>query len=857
MNALMDTLRTIGARLRRSGHAARALVAAVAVPAVAALVLMVALAPALNATSRIPVAVVNLDQGAVDDSGKQVQAGSDFVDSLADSEELAWDVVDESTADEGLANGTYELILEIPADYSQKVASLSGSTPERAQLNIISDGTTNVLATQAGSAVLRQVQSRLRSDLGKNYLLGVLNDVRGQASTLTLTADGSVMLDSAYDALEQGTSALATGLEQTAAGTDALAQGVGGIATGVTAAGTGAQQLAAGMDATSSQLVEPLAAGAQGVATGVAATGDGVAAMGSAVSSMGSALQDASDVLGESIDDLSDLNSLLPTFSEQATTLGEALDGMSQASQAVQTSADGLVDSVGDARASVQDASDAAEELAQKLSSSDGTQGDPGIVQQLNELNGQYDNLEKELRTLLTDTSSGGVTGGAVTPEQAQEILGSLDDLATKRAALLERANAAAEDAQEVADQTASASTALGGLEEQQQAMGAAAESYRTASASATGAATELSSLAGQMAEPASNVLYGAMVARETLNQTAPLLEGMGGQLSQAGSALSADGLLGQGAQGIATGTAALPQVLDTFSAATAGIGQGNIALGQALSAVGTGVSGLGEGIGAMADAQGQLASGVGQLHQGQQTINDTLSSAGDTLSQLSSSYDDRADVASAPVSLTTTARNRVEGTASMLAPVVAAAVLWAGAVLTAFVVPAVDARAVLAGRTVVGVLPAFATACGIGLLQALVIALAVIVLCGALPASMSAFVLLVVLGSVAYAALAQAVRMLCGRGAPVVLVAVLVLQLVCAGSILPASFAGGVFAALGSVLPVSVLAEALRGAVSGSLAGLGGACVVLAVWCLIALAVTFVSARARTNIRPERAFAG
>ena len=856
MNALMDTLRAIGARLRRSGHAARALVAAVAVPAVAALVLMVALAPALNATSRIPVAVVNLDQGAVDDSGKQVQAGSDFVDSLADSEELAWDVVDESTADEGLANGTYELILEIPADYSQKVASLSGSTPERAQLNIISDGTTNVLATQAGSAVLRQVQSRLRSDLGKNYLLGVLNDVRGQASTLTLTADGSVMLDSAYDALEQGTGALATSLEQTAAGTDALAQGVDGIATGVTAAGTGAQQLAAGMDATSSQLVEPLAAGAQGVATGVAATGDGVAAMGSAVSGMGSALQDASDVLGESIDDLSDLSSLVPTFSEQATTLGEALDGMSQASQTVQTSADDLVDSVGDARASVQDASDAAEELAQKLSSSDETQGDPGIVQQLNELNGQYDNLEDELRTLLIDTSSGDVAGGTVTPEQAQEILGSLDDLATKRAALLERVNAAAEDAQEMADQTAAASTALGGLEEQQQAMGEAAESYRTASASATGAATELSSLAGQMAEPASNVLYGAMVARETLNQTAPLLEGMGGQLSQAGQALSADGLLGQGAQGIATGTAALPQVLDTFSAATAGIGQGNIALGQALSAVGTGVSGLGEGIGAMAEAQGQLASGVGQLRQGQQTINDTLSSAGDTLSQLSSNYDDRADAASAPVSLTTTARNRVEGTASMLAPVVAA-VLWAGAVLTVLVVPAVDARAVLAGRTAAGVLPAFVTACGIGLLQALVIALAVIVLCGALPASMPAFVVLVVLGTVAYAALAQAVRMLCGRGAPVVLVAALVLQLVCAGSILPASFAGGVFAALGSVLPVPVLAEALRGAVSGSFAGLGGACAVLAVWCAIALAVTFVSARARTRIRPERAFAG
>ena len=214
MSAFMDIVRSLAARLGRGRTSI--LVAAVLVPALTAAVLVPALVPALDASSRIPVAVVNLDEGAVDADGRNVQAGSDLVDSLLDSDELAWSEVGASEAEQGLANGTYALILEVPADYSEKVSSLTGSNPEQAQLRIISDGAQNVLATKEGSAVLRQVQARLRSDLGENYLLNVLNNVRSQASTLTLTADGAVMLDSAYDALEQGTSAMAEGLEQTA-----------------------------------------------------------------------------------------------------------------------------------------------------------------------------------------------------------------------------------------------------------------------------------------------------------------------------------------------------------------------------------------------------------------------------------------------------------------------------------------------------------------------------------------------------------------------------------------------------------------------------------------------------------------
>ena len=115
---------------------------------------------------------------------------------------------------------------------------------------------------------------------------------------------------------------------------------------------------------------------------------------------------------------------------------------------------------------------------------------------------------------------------------------------------------------------------------------------------------------------------------------------------------------------------------------------------------------------------------------------------------------------------------------------------------------------------------------------------------------------MVVVLAALSFAAVGQGIRALSGRAALPVLVLLLAFQLVCAGSVLPGAFTGGVFAALGQVLPMPVLTEALRDTVSGSLAGAGGACAVLVVWTVAGLAASMLAARARTNIRPERAFA-
>lgn len=852
MSAFMDIVRSLAARLGRGRTSI--LVAAVLVPALTAAVLVAALVPALDASSRIPVAVVNLDEGAVDADGRNVQAGSDLVDSLLDSDELAWSEVGASEAEQGLANGTYALILEIPADYSEKVSSLTGSNPEQAQLRIISDGAQNVLATKEGSAVLRQVQARLRSDLGENYLLNVLNNVRSQASTLTLTADGAVMLDSAYDALEQGTSAMAEGLEQTASGTGALAEGVGAIASGVTAAGAGAESLAAGMDATNDQVIVPLAAGAEATAAGVAAAGEGIETLGSAVTRTGEGLLKASSELDQSISDLAELSSLAPQFSEHAQTLSDALGSMSDASSSVQAGAEALVRAVGDAQAAVGEAQTGAQALAHTLSSEQGDEGQEGIVQRMEALDAEYEELVHRLTSIANGTfDPSGVTDGFDTLD---EVSARIEELELERESLRGELEQVAANAQSLAGKVDSAATSLDGLEGQRQALASAAEEYSQAEQTATGAANDIVSLAGQFVEPALRVAVNAQVAKATLDASAPALIETGGLITQTGASLAPDGMLGLGVQGVAAGTAALPQVLDTFSTATAALGQGNVALGQALDAVGAGISGLGEGISVMASAEGQLASGVGQLREGQETINDTLSSAGENLGAASSQAEERAEAAAAPVSFTTEARNRVSEP-MQVAPIALAVALWLGALLVAVVMPSLDGRVVLAGRALPAALSGFVVSAGAALVQAIAVALAVIFATGSAPANMPVFCAIVVLAALSFATIGQGARALCGRAAVPVLVFLLVLQLVCAGSVLPGAFASGAFEALGAVLPVPQLAEGLRGAMADPVSGAGGACVALTVWLVIGLAATVAAARVRTHIRPERVFAG
>ena len=84
---------------------------------------------------QVPVAVVNLDEPVqVEDA--TVNAGDRLVRELGADPIFAWHFVDEDQAEQGLADGTYYMIVEIPPDFSANLVSGSGAAPERATVNL-------------------------------------------------------------------------------------------------------------------------------------------------------------------------------------------------------------------------------------------------------------------------------------------------------------------------------------------------------------------------------------------------------------------------------------------------------------------------------------------------------------------------------------------------------------------------------------------------------------------------------------------------------------------------------------------------------------------------------------------------
>ena len=84
----------------------------------------------------VPVAVVNEDRGAVI-AAEQRNLGDDVVQQLKDTDDgLGWHFVSADEARKGLEDGEYFMTCTIPVDFSESIASVDGSAPEKAQLKI-------------------------------------------------------------------------------------------------------------------------------------------------------------------------------------------------------------------------------------------------------------------------------------------------------------------------------------------------------------------------------------------------------------------------------------------------------------------------------------------------------------------------------------------------------------------------------------------------------------------------------------------------------------------------------------------------------------------------------------------------
>ncbi|MDR3307575.1 MAG: YhgE/Pip domain-containing protein [Coriobacteriales bacterium] len=245
----------------------------------------------------MPVAVVNLDEGAII-NGEQRNLGAELVDSLKHSDEgFAWEFVDSSAARDGMRDNTYYMTAVIPAKFSEDIASLDSNSPEQAALEVTYNESANLVASQLGNAVWQRVSTQLSNKITTLYAEGVFEKIATGASSLETAASGADELHRGLRRGSLGSTAISDGLGGLEDGVDALRSGMGQLATGADTLAAGVEQFN-GYLPMMAQGVGGLSDGAQLLAQQTAAMPEQTALLAQGAAGVDGGLQASIDAIG-------------------------------------------------------------------------------------------------------------------------------------------------------------------------------------------------------------------------------------------------------------------------------------------------------------------------------------------------------------------------------------------------------------------------------------------------------------------------------------------------------------------------------------------------------------------------------
>lgn len=314
---------------------------------------------------QVPVAVVNLDE-PVQVDGQPVAAGDRLVTELKSDQVFDWRFVSEAQAQDGLADGSYYLIITIPPEFSADLASGAGQNPTRATIVAQRNDANGFVVGLLTASVQTQLEAAIdRAAIGSYFesVFANLDTVRtdigkaatgaGQLSTGADTAlagskelstgiktgkGGSAQLVSGLATSKQGSTQLVTGTSDAKAGAASLVTGLTGLDTGAAQLVPGAQQVADGNQQLASTVVPVLDA--------VSAA---VPALGQAGANITAATTDVSDLVTQSLAAQSAAaNDALtaikagnsdPALAPSIDALGQALAGVSRTTTDLSTAA--------------------------------------------------------------------------------------------------------------------------------------------------------------------------------------------------------------------------------------------------------------------------------------------------------------------------------------------------------------------------------------------------------------------------------------------------------------------------------------------------------------------------------------
>ena len=256
----------------------------------------------------LPVAVVNLDQGAMIDEEER-NVGQELCDNLEEEDALKFIFTDEQDAKAGTMDDAYYAMIVIPENFSKSIASASTDEKVNATITFSPNQKKNFLASQILSKAMTEVEETLRGNVNGEI-------VQQLADNIEAVPDQMVELSDGIDQLNDGVSDLSEGANTLSEGANKLNDKFGDFQQGISNVTDGTESLQGGIDSLETGLGN-LLAGVNQVEESTENIGqlsDGAETLASGAQAFNKSLTSYIDGVDSLISTISDTSTFLQTY---------------------------------------------------------------------------------------------------------------------------------------------------------------------------------------------------------------------------------------------------------------------------------------------------------------------------------------------------------------------------------------------------------------------------------------------------------------------------------------------------------------------------------------------------------------
>ncbi|MGI6032809.1 MAG: YhgE/Pip family protein [Coriobacteriales bacterium] len=752
----------------------------------------------------VPAAVVNLDEGGKV-NGEERNIGQELCDQLVENNEdrqegqatgYDWKFVDVDSATKGLEDGTYYMELIIPENFTDNIASASNKNPEKAELQVYFNPSTNLIAQTVGSSMVTKIRAELNESIDEEYFKNIFVQISDASDQLQDAVDGADSLQSGIDKLKTGSDSLKDGIQSAESGSEKITKNLETLSDGASELDDGVGTLSSSLKKLKSGIADAQDSSAD-LATVITGVADALQAYNKTSDTsyltkakrLAKKAKSMNSTIGSDLYKyVSNLCSKLSAYQTAATKASTAKKAMNSKKSVMESTASNLEDSASD------------------------LQGDlTTLASAATSLNSSITELKSSLSSIQT-----GVSNGTISPATAlSQIVSAIGQLDTSSLTKAITAVVSSSTSGSGPETLINLSKFQSALEEYQDA----ANDYTTAATSEANAGAKASKAAGTV----TGYLKGVSNTSKVASASTKTVSSAVSKLYKA-----VNGTLKSGTSDLASGASKLASGSNTLTLGLADAESGSKKISKGLSSASDGTAELKDGL---SDGQEEMADNAENGNARSKMMSSPVSANGDN--QTGESI------------------TEVKNYGTGFAPYFIGLGMWVGALMVSFLIRSLNNRILMSGAssiaaTLSSYLPMFLVCA----LQAILLLLFIQFVLGMDIKYPVAFYLFGIVVAGCFAAIIQFFRASLGTVGMVVIVLLLMLQLCTAAGTFPIEAELPFFNWLNPYLPMTYVVQGFRMAMSGlSLSYFYPACAIILLFGVAFFFFTVLVARHKRRV--------